>query len=527
MNNVRSKTRTAGVSGLALSFVLPHETKPLRLPVVPATLTATLAGMSDMTKPVPDGAVRRAFLCRDAAYPLWMEQTISAPAFWAVRDVSTGGWTIPPTTNTVLPVPDFDNVQSYAIGGCLLDGATLNAGGMADLGVIGVGGDHYYIPPGSCFAIEVFTGAAGGAAGSGLIVDLEFFNGGETQVSTVQTTPIATGFQFAGTAGTLTTTSGALVNGVVPAGFVRLMSWRTASVTPTAAAAPAVSMGWSTGTGFGSVTGSGTFMLPVFMPPEFNNSTLPYGRTRLNSSAALFTNVSATLSKEGTILAARLKPAVVDPWFFTTQHINSVHPDLRYYGPLEKGLYTFTTPSGNLDNFDDHWAVFTSGSSYNPSSRPLFNFRDIGLYNAISFADLGSSATSTQLAVSCYVHLEFESTSSLFNIGVSTMTLESLHAAEVALLRFGHFHENWIHVAELMSAVKAAVAFVAPMVAPYVRQAGVSLAKKGIQYLGSKIASVERTMPQAALTAPPRPKQQPRKRPKAQPKKARAGRRRK
>jgi hypothetical protein len=249
------------------------------------------------------------------------------------------------------------------------------------------------------------------------------------------------------------------------------------------------------------------------MPPEFNNSTLPYTRTRQNASAVLFTNVTAALSKEGTILASRLKTAVIDPWNFTDSHINSVHPSLRYFGPLEKGLYTFTSPTGGDTTLFDSVLLLPSSSTYNSTARPLFQFLDIGVYNAVIFSDLGSSSAGTQLAVSSYTHIEFETTSSLFAIGVSRQPLEALHAAEVALLRFGHFHENPTHWSAIANAAKAALGYVVPLVAPYVKAAAGHLVKKGAQAIGNRISG-DRKMSQASPYTAPRSKK-----PKPQPKK--------
>ncbi len=313
-------------------------------------------------------------------------------------------------------------------------------------------------------------------------------------------------YQFVGVAGSSSVGTGAIMEGYIPVGFCYLTELRTGpTVAPPGPVTATCFMGWSTsGSGSGSYTtptGPVTVFVPFAMPPEFNNSTLPYGRTRLNSSAALFTNVTAALSKEGTVLAARLKPAVVDPWQFSVSHLNAVHPSLRYFGPLEKGLYTFTTPSGNVDDFSDCWMTLQSSSTYNSAAKPLFQWEDIGLYNAVVLSDLGSSSTGTHMAVSCYSHLEFETTSSLFAPGVSTMTLETLHAAEVALLSFGHFHENPLHWAALRSAALGALKIVGPMVAPYVQQAGTALLNRGVALLKGK-PSGDRKMTQNQMVTP-------------------------
>jgi hypothetical protein len=378
---------------------------------------------------------------------------------------------------------------------------TVTGPDMADYAVMasvnGEAQQAMFIPPNSVFHVRIFTGAAGG--GSGIELEFAFQAGGEEYISTVLATSVSNGFEFSNIAGqAIPSGSG---TGTTPYGFTWLRAWRTTATAPTAANGPFLQYGWVTGGNFALPTTTRTFFLPYQMPPEFNNSVLPYNRSRLNASAALFTNVTAALSKEGTILAARLKPAVVDPWSFTTSNLNSVHPSLRYFGPLEKGLYTFTTPGGNVESFSDNVFTIASNSVTNSTARPLFNFQDIGIYNAIIFSDLGSASVGTQLAVSQYAHIEFETTSSLFTIGVSNQPMELLHSTEVALLKFGHFHENPIHWSVLAAAVKQAVKFLAPIAAPYVQQFTNYAIKRGTDYLTGKTAG-DRAMTQKTLNEP-------------------------
>jgi hypothetical protein len=503
MQEVHKKTRNSGMSALALAFVLPHENKPMRLPVVPATLTALLDTMVDGTMPVPDGTARRAFLCRDPTAPLWTEkQFVNMTVGWKAQGSATS-WNLPAKANTVLANPMWDRIDGYAGAGATIDGVPATSAMVMDHFVMGnaPGTFAFFVPPNSNFWIEIVTGAAGGGSG----IEFEFVSqiGGEEYTSLLVAPSFAAGFQFVGVAGSTGALVGTIGEGVVPIGFTYLKSMRTTGTAPTAFATPTLQVGWATYSAGTLGSGTITCFSPYAPPPEFNNSTLPYGRTRLNSSAALFTNVTAALSKEGTVLCARLKPSVVDPWSFASTHINSVHPSLRYFGPLEKGLYTFTTPSGNLDNFNDHWCNMPSNSAFNAQQRPLFDYVDIGLYNACIFSDLGSAATGTQLAVSAYSHLEFETTSSLFSPGVSFQSLESLHLVEAALLKFGHFHENPLHWAALRAATMQAMKVLGPMVAPYVQQFGTHLLNKGVSYLRGRQAG-DRQMTQNAMQPPAR-----------------------
>lgn len=495
-------------------MVLPHERRAVRMPVVPATLTALLETMSNVTVPVPDGLSRRAFLCRDACYPLWMERTVVNSACYIRSQGSSSTWLIPTAANKAILTPIVDAQWGFSNplitpSTPTIDGTAVSRNRLVDYTPLALIDESIaiYIPPNADFVINIFTGAAGG--GDGLEAEFGYISGGEVKYCTILVRSAVDGFHHVGVAGNAISANNG--EGNYPIGFAWLKALRTGSSVVNGSSNPVLQLGWSTDGIFTAMgPASKTLMLPVFNPPEFGNSTLPYSKTRLNASAALFTNVTAALSKEGTVLAARLKPTIVDPWLFAPTDIDSVHPKLRYFGPLEKGLYTFTTPSGNVDTLDDCRLTLSNQSTFDTLMRPLFNAKEIGVYNAIVFQDLGSASAGTQLATSCYTHLEFESTSSLFPIGVSTSTLESLHAAEVALLSFGHFHENPTHWSAIASAASAILRTVGPMVAPVVAHYGQKVLDRGVSMLKGKSGG-ERSMPQASLQEKPkRPAARPR-----------------
>lgn len=483
---VRDRANRVSLDDLALSLVLPHEHKPVRFPVVPAALTSLLNVMTAGTVAVPDGTATRAFLCRDPAYPLWIEKTFTSSSFYLQSTGSATTWNITARTNAVMMLPVWDSVEADNAPP-ILNGITVTPGAIIDNGVLATapGTQAIFIPPGSQFCIRVYTGTSG--VGTGLEFEVCYLIGGEEFCSTVVAQTFTGGFMFSGTAGGSTATNGTLSEGIVPYGVCHIRQMRTTATAPAAAATPLLQFGWASSGTVGSPTATPTKLFaPYGPPPEFGASTVPYGRTRLNASAALFTNVSSALNKEGTVLAGRLRASVVDPWNFQTANLNSVHPSMRYFGPLEKGLYTFTSPTGNDAGFADAWVTMPSVALSNTAARPLFNHRDIGMYNAMIFSDLGNTSAATQLAVSCYGHLEFESSSALFTPGVSYLTLEHLHAAEVALLQFGHFHENPTHWAIIAAAAKQALQVVGPMIAPYVRQLAEKMVDKGIEILAPK-----------------------------------------
>lgn len=506
LNKVRRKT--SALSDLAMSFVLPHENPPRRLPVVPATLTATLSLMQDKTMSVGDATFTRGFLCRDPCYPLWHDRSVSQCSCYLTSD-SSGNWTIPNRTDATIPLPDWDYIGAESNTGTI-DGASVSQNDLADLTPLArapdTGTTAIYVPYGSKLIMSILSTVAG--TGTGIRAELGWWSKGEPHVSTIQMQVTGTtGWGFGGLAGSSSVGIGSLIEGVIPYGFVWVKNWCTYGTAPTTAVSTAtLRLGWSTSDSSVAPTGQFKSLFPFAFPPEFVNSRTPYEHTRLNSSAALFTNVSAVLNKEGTVLASRLRNASVDPWTFGIVDLNSTHPSLRYYGPLEKGLYTFTTPSGNEGKFSDNVVdIGAPVGNQSPSFRPLFNFMDVGIYNAFIFSDLGSASGATNLAASCYVHLEFETSSSLFTPGVSYLTLEHLHAAEVALLKFGHFHENPLHWAAIKTAALAALRVVGPMVAPVVQHYATKAVNAGVAMIAGRKAAGDRKMNQELA---PRPTQE-------------------
>lgn len=527
-SRVVAKAASANLTDIAMSMCLPHEHKPVRLPLVPAVYTGLLKTMSDGSRSIPDGTSCRAVLTRDPVFPLWMEQTFTDSSCYLYAydsDLALAGGQV--KGSIIMNSPVWDTLWSG--GTPSVNGTLLGVAGLNDICPVGFDKQAYiYIPKGAFLHVQFETASSTDQAGA-LEMDISWWYRGEFALATLRLDAAAKSFVFRGTAGTTTKTSGAVISspsaiysGYIPWGFCAVTALRINSGTVVASSTGnKLYFGWDSGNSLTSPSGNVKIMMPVFRPPEYNNSRVPYTKCRCNASAALFTNVGAALYKEGTILAARLKSSEVNFYDFVENDINSTHPSLRYYGPLEKGLYTFSSPSAENPISDRVYNIVSSDSAMDVLTKPLFDFQQVGTFNAIVFTDLGSGTGSTQLAVSAYTHIEFETTSALFNIGVSRAPLESLHAAEVALLTFGHFHENPIHWAALAAAAKSALRVVAPMVAPYVKMAAGHLINAGVakarEYLTPTPHPGDRKMRQE-LT--PRPRTIPkRKAPKAKPQK--------
>lgn len=190
-----------------------------------------------------------------------------------------------------------------------------------------------------------------------------------------------------------------------------------------------------------------TAMVPAAFPTDFDSSPLPWSDTRLTAVAGLFTNVTKALNKEGTVLAARVAPTVKNVWNVARSDLTSAHPAEKAYLPLQYGLYTYAPPSTDLAEFWDYtYNTYPETYDVVPSSStgayPVVRLDNTSLVNCFVASD---SDSGTSLAVNLDWHVEFRSTSQLWPIGLSSVTLETLHQAQLALVAAGFFFSNETH----------------------------------------------------------------------------------
>jgi hypothetical protein len=165
--------------------------------------------------------------------------------------------------------------------------------------------------------------------------------------------------------------------------------------------------------------------------------------------------VTQVLNKGGTILGGRVSPAIVDPWRVTQSYVNGLHPAEKAFLPLETGVYTYCPPSTDLIFFADHTLVTSGGAS----ACPTLVLSNDALYNKLYLTTAGVAES---LACTVTWHMEFRTSSALFQIGLSGLTLESLHQAQLVLAETGYFFENPKHDAVLNKVISAAKKY-APM----------------------------------------------------------------
>jgi len=240
---------------------------------------------------------------------------------------------------------------------------------------------------------------------------------------------------------------------------------------------------------------SSQYFYPFSFPAEFTNSVLPWMGTRTTAAAVLLTNVTQVLNKAGTVLAGRVNPNLVNPFTADSTSVNNLHPAEKSLLGLETGFYTYCPPSTDLAQFWDYSSTPMGGSSGNTSMQPLYRLDNDSFVNLIFL----QSSVAYTMAVNVDWHIEFRTTSALFQIGLSAITLEAMHQAQLALVSAGFFFSNEDHkddINSITSKVKnfarrvAPVAKVASQFAPPPLQAALKL---GNMLLSQKHVTVKPT----------------------------------
>ncbi len=420
----------SGAPDLALAIALPGERRATRFPTYPnIERTATLSTLSTGTLSIGGGTNTILTFFRSPVYPLWTRQApgaFSQTMMWGFSSLSANDrntliFDSEPefysTSLSTMPYPILGSKDAHVWIYCpqgLSVGWTLNPSASAS-----------WL---QTFLVEVFDGigtfqrefAATTTGGAGTLISV---NTGVTFDTSVWIRPVS----------------------------LELASNATMTSCP-------VAFGVLTGGTIGNPNGGATITYPLFYPPEFNNSTLPYGSSRANAVSLLLSNVTAVLNKEGTVRATRVPfPGIVNPWglFNASAAFTTSHPDETYWGPLENGFYTFALPDSSSSRFRKHFSRALSDSA-TPYAVPLFPLDGVDYATLILLSDLGTN--DSQMAVSVDSHLEFRTSSSLFSLGYTKESLESLHQAQVFCAQKGFFFENPSHVKSIIKGLGTALA---------------------------------------------------------------------
>lgn len=467
---------------LAQTIAVPAVHPPMRLPSFPnLERTAVLRTRVSAPFQVPGGTTRMGMLVKSPVHPLWFQhnQTLHAQSVFATT--LPGTIFTPSSLNSTF---DLTGVFAYLTDATatILD-PVLTAENYP-VGVLDNGDMFFYIPMGMMAKVELVLSAAVAYTGE---VSVEWFDGSE-RLSTFEsfTTPSPSSFVSI----TLTSQKGSWFRPTLlrmnVGGNYSLQSISAGVTTDGSLTAPA-----------------GTAVISAFTPfspvPELSNSTLPYSSTRANAVGLLLSNVSSVLNKEGTVTCARL-PRTLSCWadgvdlysaldIASLSQFVSANPAERYYGPLEKGLYTFCLPDASSATFRDCITdlKFRRGNTVYRSV-PGFPLEGFDYMNYFLLTDNDSSG-STSLTVNVDVHLEFRTSSALFNLDFSTTPLEVFHVAQMALARSGVFFENPVHLRVISEVMRRGVQALRPVVS------------KGVGMLAAKAAPHAAALSKKAVSA--------------------------
>lgn len=442
-----------GMAQLQRGIALPHENSPVRYPSFPALERTAVMGFNlPVAVNVPTGsASMRALLMRQASYPFWLERSttsfIQLSNYLADDELFLNGVTEVP----ILLHPRPKNV------GCRNQPASVNTVGISGaippqhtyplLGVFDVAA-YTYVPAGSTWGFVVSTASNNGfTAAVSVVYEMWDTRDKVTHSSTVES-------NIATASGCLTGPTG------VPQFAAVSFYMRPVSLTirrtdaPWTFSSPMVSVVVSTGTPVYAAStttrgiispGAGEIPLlfPIGPPPEISVSERPYADTRVTAAAVLITNVTKVLDKEGTVLAGRLKHDA-DCYNFVGQDLSELHPAEKAFLPLATGCYTYAPPSTDMSGFYDYTlklGLYDGGGGSVDTYIPIVRLDNSALVNCLMLSDPDLN-TRSSFAVNVDWHVEFRNNSTLFEIGMSTITLEAYHQAILQLVSHGFFFSN-------------------------------------------------------------------------------------
>lgn len=525
--------QTSHLEGLAKAIAVPNLNRPHRLPTFPnLERTATLAFTDTSTVRTPSGGTLYGVLTRDPAYPLWLSTEFSAGSSF----YKTGSYITPAAANgIVLPAGTANDLEFSADDVTTRSGIFGSNTGFSPVTGSSVpylsrGGELFFPLGGNCngttlqVAIEMtMTAVATEYTGwvtlecltaSCEVVDKRLpitFTAGVTDAVPPAANPtkqycyIDVGKDYIGVRFTaiqvvakgsgvlqtlsygVTTTNPAFIDSLPEKD-------RIAKQVPLSAPVPALPVI--------------TRLLPKGDPPEVYTTPLIWQSTRATAVALLLTNVTPVLEKEGTVSAARIPcgnarsgalPFQPSAW----SGFATIHPRDRYFGALEKGLYTYTLPDVHSENFVDCLVSYDNLPS-SDAQYPVANLDSFSYANCFELVD-GDATRTTTMALTLDRHLEFRTTSRVFPTDFSKEALETYHAAQMALTRMGCFTENPVHLATIAGMATQAVRALWPIVKPYAVPAAQAVTTAAVNWAKNKIAG---SLNQAGLAPQPNPPRQ-------------------
>lgn len=435
----------AGVDGLARQIALPGHFGPLRYPSFPALeRTAVIGFTAPVTLPLPTAAPTSVTVFRSPSYPVWADVTTS---YFAVATAQLRVGVFPAVASgaevAYEPLPAYNDISlsvraatSVQIGVSACFPGTVYPILGAD---VREGLEFVYVPPGTAVRAIFYSGTSVLPAGTGA-VNLDVWNA-PGEVAQIVVAGSSAGVNRGAMTNAITAVTGLWIRvaafsfaptlaAIVPADFSVVLVVASGNITYT---------GSLTNAGSIAQTNAPTSMhIPLSHPTEFSFSRLPWESCRTTAVSFLGTNVTQVLNKGGTVLGGRLSPMAVNAWKATSSNVSGLHPAEKAFMPLETGVYTYCPPSTDLARFSCH----VSNESGGALPYPLMDLSNDALYNKLFLSPAGVVES---LACTITWHMEFRTSSALFQLGLCGLTLESLHQAQLVLAQAGYFFENPRH----------------------------------------------------------------------------------
>lgn len=504
--NLPSSHPVRAMTGLAKAIAIPAEHAPVRFPSFPALeRTAVMSFNQPTTLNLKSEKSTKIMLSRQAGYPAWAEQPNAGTHFqyqYAISGVSgyvASSYTMLTTNLIHTSIGDVLGGVSgpYRRPAVLQDNAAEYTFPYAPVALDSNTGSlpWFWAPDGSTVTVSVSADNPFQTS-TQFSINMEAWSSpGQVAGFDLTVGPVLSASTWMGI-GPLNTFAGA-GTWYRPKSVEQTMSTAVSEFGFAMSLFVIVSMGAQTGTlgGNGSVTVTATpgqrALMPLVVSSEFKNSLLPWYATRTLAASLLGTNVTQILNKSGTVLGGRVSPNVVNPFHVDQSYISALHPAEKAWLPLETGVYTYAPPSTDLANFWDYtlptggYAEGTAtgvGPFTSPDPAPVYRLDNDSLVN-IMFVTPGPADES--LAVTVSWHIEFRTSSALFQVALSGMTLETLHQAQLTLAAAGFFFDNPDHRA-IISKVVSAANKIAPIAFGALRAynpAVAAMARKGYNYV--------------------------------------------
>ncbi len=467
-----------GLTGLARAIALPGDHKPTRFPSFPALeRTAVMGFQVPISFPCNTGTTKT-MVMRQASYPVWFDQSYTGTWNYCISMITSPSATTVAGNLTDQTFIVEKRIQIAALGATAATDFTQaawppNSASLPFSSPI-VAVDpatgslpFIYVPPGASLIVIVNDDQAAVATGINIRLVLETWKA-PGEVSFVQglpSVPLSTQIAASKSGGFYT---------VIPSTTLGVWARVPEITAQSTAAFPAVTqfrvhigVANYVPTYVPSITTAGTIvvgaaittpmLLPIAAPPEISNSFLPYESTRTTAVSCLYTNVTKALNKEGTVLWGRVAPQNQNPWEAQFADITGLHPSEKAFLPLETGTYTYVPPSTDMAGFYDYTV-----NSIAVTRTPCVRLDNTSLVNVGFFTDPDGGTT---LALTADWHFEFRTTSALFQIGLSPITLEAFHQSQLALVEAGFFFPNNSHraiLAKITNFANQAAKLVAP-----------------------------------------------------------------